>query len=141
MTYDLVVIGAGPGGFDAAVEAAGLGLSVALVEKDFLGGTCLNRGCIPTKLWLGATSAIEELHNQARMKVASGEVTVDFGGLQNRVQKHLGATRCCHANVIFMENPVIHRFFTKIIPCSHRLCKNCGEDRNLPQFRFIRISL
>ncbi|WP_319583861.1 NAD(P)/FAD-dependent oxidoreductase [uncultured Pseudodesulfovibrio sp.] len=93
MTYDLVVIGAGPGGFDAAVEAVGYGLSVALVEKDFLGGTCLNRGCIPTKLWLGATSAIEELHNQARMKVASGEVTVDFAGLQARVQKHLGATR------------------------------------------------
>ncbi|EGB13245.1 FAD-dependent pyridine nucleotide-disulfide oxidoreductase [Pseudodesulfovibrio mercurii] len=93
MTFDLVVIGAGPGGFDAAVDAAGLGLSVALVEKDFLGGTCLNRGCIPTKLWLGATSAIEELHNQARMKVASGEVTVNFAGLQNRVQKHLAGTR------------------------------------------------
>ncbi|WP_272700616.1 dihydrolipoyl dehydrogenase family protein [Desulfovibrio sp. Fe33] len=93
MTYDLIVIGAGPGGFDAAVEAAGLGLSVALIEKDFLGGTCLNRGCIPTKLWLGATSAVEELHNQARMKVASGEVTVNFAALQSRVQKHLAGTR------------------------------------------------
>ncbi|WP_316901308.1 FAD-dependent oxidoreductase [Pseudodesulfovibrio indicus] len=93
MTYDLVVIGAGPGGFDAAVEAARLGLSVALVEKDFLGGTCLNRGCIPTKLWLGATSVLEELHNQSRMKVASGEVTVDFPALQSRVQKHLAGTR------------------------------------------------
>ncbi|MCJ2163153.1 MULTISPECIES: FAD-dependent oxidoreductase [unclassified Pseudodesulfovibrio] len=93
MTFDLVVIGAGPGGFDAAAEAAGYGLSVALVEKDFLGGTCLNRGCIPTKLWLGATSAIEELHNQARMKVASGEVVVDFAALQGRVQKHLAGTR------------------------------------------------
>lgn len=93
MTYDLVVIGAGPGGFDAAVEAAGYGLKVALVEKQFLGGTCLNRGCIPTKLWLGATSAIEELHNQAKMKVASGEVKVDFSALQTRVQKHLSGTR------------------------------------------------
>lgn len=93
MTYDLVVIGAGPGGYDAAVEAAKLGLSVALVEKDFLGGTCLNRGCIPTKLWLGATSAVEELHNQTRMKVASGEVTVDFAALQSRVRKHLAGTR------------------------------------------------
>ena len=93
MTYDLVVIGAGPGGFDAAVESAGHGLKVALVEKNFLGGTCLNRGCIPTKLWLGATSAIEELHNQAKMKVASGEVKVDFPALQARVQKHLTGTR------------------------------------------------
>ena len=93
MTYDLVVIGAGPGGFDAAVEGAGYGLKVALVEKNFLGGTCLNRGCIPTKLWLGATSAIEELHNQAKLKVASGEVKVDFPALQARVQKHLIGTR------------------------------------------------
>ncbi|WP_319542849.1 FAD-dependent oxidoreductase [uncultured Pseudodesulfovibrio sp.] len=93
MIYDLVVIGSGPGGFDCAVEAAGFGLSVALVEKGFLGGTCLNRGCIPTKLWLGATSAIEELHNQAKMKVASGEVIVDFAALQGRVQKHLTGTR------------------------------------------------
>lgn len=93
MTYDLVIIGAGPGGFDCAVEAAGHGLSVALVEKDFLGGTCLNRGCIPTKLWLGATSAIEELAGQAKVKVASGEVKVDFAALQGRVQKHLAGTR------------------------------------------------
>ena len=93
MTYDLVVIGSGPGGFDCAVEAAGHGLSVALVEKDFLGGTCLNRGCVPTKLWLGATSAIEELHNQAKMKIASGEVNINFAALQGRVQKHLTGTR------------------------------------------------
>jgi dihydrolipoamide dehydrogenase len=93
MTYDLVVIGAGPGGFDVAVESAGFGKKVALVEKKFLGGTCLNRGCIPTKLWLGATSAIEELHNQSKMKVASGEVNVDFTALQARLQKHLSGTR------------------------------------------------
>lgn len=93
MTYDLVVIGSGPGGYDAAVEAAGHGLKVALVEKRDLGGTCLNRGCIPTKLWLGATSAIEELQNQAKMKVASGEVNVDFAALQGRLQKHLTGTR------------------------------------------------
>jgi len=93
MTFDLIVIGAGPGGFDAAVKAAQLGLKVALVEKNLIGGTCLNRGCIPTKLWLGATSAIEELHNQAKMKIASGKIMVDFQALQTRVQKHLTGTR------------------------------------------------
>ena len=108
MTYDLVVIGAGPGGFDAAVDAAGLGLSVALVEKDFLGGTCLNRGCIPTKLWLGATSAIDELHNQSRMKVASGEVIVDFAALQSRVQKHLAGTR--KAMAVQLKNAGVELF-------------------------------
>ena len=47
--YDLLVIGGGPGGYVAAIKAAQLGLNVALIEKDHLGGTCLNRGCIPTK--------------------------------------------------------------------------------------------
>lgn len=47
--YDLVIIGAGPGGYEAAYEAADFGMKVALVEKDLVGGTCLNRGCVPTK--------------------------------------------------------------------------------------------
>ena len=50
VTYDLLVIGAGPGGYTAAIKAAQLGLKTAVVEKDKLGGTCLNRGCIPTSL-------------------------------------------------------------------------------------------
>ena len=48
-TFDLVVIGGGPGGYPAAIRAAQRGLKVALVEGKELGGTCLNRGCIPTK--------------------------------------------------------------------------------------------
>ncbi|MGE4293747.1 MAG: NAD(P)/FAD-dependent oxidoreductase [Desulfovibrio sp.] len=93
MKYDLVVIGAGPGGFDCAVQAAGLGLKTALVERDALGGTCLNRGCIPTKLMLGATSAIEELHAQNKVKVAEGEIRVDWAALQDRKDKLLAGTR------------------------------------------------
>ncbi|MGE4264592.1 MAG: NAD(P)/FAD-dependent oxidoreductase [Desulfovibrio sp.] len=92
-TYDLVVLGGGPGGFDAAVEAAASGLKTALVEAADLGGTCLNHGCIPTKLWLGATSVIEELAAQSKVRVASGEVHVDFGALQSRKDRHLAATR------------------------------------------------
>ena len=49
MTYDLIIIGGGPGGYEMAAAAAAAGLKVALVERDHLGGTCLNRGCIPTK--------------------------------------------------------------------------------------------
>lgn len=93
MTYDIIVLGAGPGGFDAATEAAEQGARVALVERDLLGGTCLNRGCIPTKLMLGATSAVEELAGQTKVKVASGEITVNFPGLQSRKDKLISATR------------------------------------------------
>ncbi len=48
-SFDLSIIGAGPGGYVAAIKAAQLGMKVALIEKNFVGGTCLNVGCIPTK--------------------------------------------------------------------------------------------
>ncbi len=91
--HDLIVIGAGPGGLDAAMEAAEAGLKTALVEKADLGGTCLNWGCIPTKIMLGATSAIEELAGQTKMKVASGSIDVDFAALQRRKEKLVAGTR------------------------------------------------
>lgn len=48
---DLVIIGGGPGGYTAAIRAAQLGQKVTLIEKDVLGGVCLNKGCIPSKVW------------------------------------------------------------------------------------------
>lgn len=60
--YDLIVIGAGPGGYTAAAKAASLGKKTALIEKDALGGTCLNRGCIPTKTLLHAAETLEAIH-------------------------------------------------------------------------------
>lgn len=54
--YQLIVIGAGPGGYEAAIRAAQLGLTTALVENRQVGGTCLNRGCIPTKALLHAAA-------------------------------------------------------------------------------------
>ncbi len=93
MTYDLVVVGAGPGGYDAACEAAEAGLKTALVEKADIGGTCLNRGCIPTKVMLGATAAVEELAAQTKMKVASGNIAIDFQALQTRKDKLIAGTR------------------------------------------------
>ena len=54
---DLIVIGAGPGGYVAAIQAAQLGLKVICVEKEYLGGTCLNWGCIPSKAWIASFEA------------------------------------------------------------------------------------
>ena len=61
--FDLIVIGAGYGGFDAAKHAAELGLKVAIIESREMGGTCVNRGCVPSKALLAASGKIRELAN------------------------------------------------------------------------------
>ena len=83
-TFDLIVIGSGPGGHAAALAAGKAGLSTALVESGPLGGTCLNWGCIPTKLFLGATEPIAGIQAQARLRLASGSMSVDLSALQKR---------------------------------------------------------
>ena len=93
VSCDLAVLGGGPGGFDAACEAASLGLSVALVEARELGGTCLNRGCVPTKLFLGATDCAASLSAQARQRLASGEISFDLGAMQDRKDKLVAGNR------------------------------------------------
>ncbi|PTN32166.1 NAD(P)/FAD-dependent oxidoreductase [Desulfonatronum sp. SC1] len=92
-TYDILVIGAGPAGYAAALEAAALGKSAALVERNLLGGTCLNRGCIPTKLFLGATAPIPAMAAQSRLRLGQGSFTVDMAALQKRKTSLLAATR------------------------------------------------
>jgi len=69
--YDVAVIGAGPGGYVAAIRAAQLGARVAIVEKQYLGGTCLNVGCIPSKAMLHIA---EVMHSVASM----GELGIEF---------------------------------------------------------------
>ena len=59
--YDLAIIGAGPGGYHSAIRASQYGAKVALIEKGKLGGTCLNRGCIPTKALLASAHFVEKL--------------------------------------------------------------------------------
>jgi len=75
--YDLVVIGGGPGGYTGAIRAAKLGMKVALIEKDKVGGTCLNRGCIPTKALLKAAELYDSRAEWQSLGVNAGEVTFD----------------------------------------------------------------
>ncbi|WP_010233665.1 dihydrolipoyl dehydrogenase [Clostridium arbusti] len=81
----LVVIGGGPGGYVAAIRAAQLGADVTLVEKEALGGTCLNVGCIPTKVLLHSSELLEEIRGGEEIGIKiDGKVTVDWKGIQNR---------------------------------------------------------
>ena len=66
--YDLVVVGAGPGGIQAVKKAVSKGLRVALVEKNEIGGTCLNVGCIPTKTLIVETRNYDKLKNLSKLK-------------------------------------------------------------------------
>ncbi|MFT4030653.1 MAG: FAD-dependent oxidoreductase, partial [Protaetiibacter sp.] len=80
-TFDLVVLGGGSGGYAAALRAAQLGKSVAVVEKDKVGGTCLHRGCIPTKALLHAAEVAEQARHAASVGVRATFDGIDIAGV------------------------------------------------------------
>lgn len=82
--YDLIVIGTGPGGYVAAIRAAQLGLRTAVVEKDELGGTCLNWGCIPTKAWIVSAHLLEQIRHAKDFGIEVGEPRVRWDWLLER---------------------------------------------------------
>src|SRR5699024_6208799 len=85
--YDLVVLGGGTGGYVAAIRAAQLGLTVAIVEKEKLGGTCLHRGCIPSKALLESANVYRKLAQASEFGIAIDEYNFDMKQAQNRSSK------------------------------------------------------
>lgn len=84
MNYDLIVIGSGPGGYVAAIRASQLGLKTAIIEKESLGGICLNWGCIPTKALLKSAQVFEYIHHAADYGISVQDSTADFGAVIKR---------------------------------------------------------
>ncbi|HZI32769.1 MAG TPA: FAD-dependent oxidoreductase, partial [Candidatus Binatia bacterium] len=86
--YNLVVIGAGTAGLVSAVGAAGLGAKVALIEKQFMGGDCLNVGCVPSKAIIRAARAAASVREAAEFGVnVPAGTTVDFGKVMERMRR------------------------------------------------------
>lgn len=83
-SYDIVVVGGGPGGYVAALHAAELGKKTALIEADFLGGTCLNRGCIPSKTYLKHSEVIEQIEKAKDWGIETGSLSFSFSKMKNR---------------------------------------------------------
>ncbi len=81
----IIIVGAGPGGYETAVEAAKRGISVVLIEKCEVGGTCLNEGCIPTKVFCRSAEMLREIHRADEFGIGcQGVVTVDFAKVRER---------------------------------------------------------
>ncbi|GLZ10425.1 dihydrolipoyl dehydrogenase [Actinomadura sp. NBRC 104425] len=90
--FDIVVLGGGSGGYACALRAAELGMSTALVERDRLGGTCLNRGCIPTKALLHAAEVADQTREAARFGVKASYEGIDIAGVHAYKDKIVSGT-------------------------------------------------
>ncbi|QDX93674.1 dihydrolipoyl dehydrogenase [Brevibacillus laterosporus] len=99
--FDLVVLGGGIGGYVAAIRATQLGMSVAIVEKDKMGGTCLHRGCIPSKALLRSAEVFATIKESEKYGVRTGSVELDFGLVQQRKRS---ITDQLHKGVEYLMN-------------------------------------
>src|ERR1044072_1356039 len=86
-SYDCIVIGSGPGGYVAAIRAAQLGMKTACVEKDAIGGRCLNYACIPAKAVLRVADIASEVREAGVFGIKVAEPEVDFGAVMERRKK------------------------------------------------------
>lgn len=84
MKYDIAIIGGGPGGYTAAEKAAKAGMQVVLFEQDHLGGTCLNRGCMPTKALLHSAETYAALEHAQTLGIQTQGVSYDFAAMHRR---------------------------------------------------------
>ena len=110
--YDLIIIGGGPGGYTAADEGARAGLKVLLIEKENLGGVCLNEGCVPTKSMLNSAKIYSHAKNGSRMGIICNDVKMDhLIALVGPLLKILHVFRSIDRgglgeNLLFTVNPV-----------------------------------
>ena len=105
---DLVIIGAGPGGYVAAIRAAQLGAKVVVVEKEYLGGTCLNWGCIPSKALIATVERLHAVKEAGKLGVTvSGEASIDFAAMMARKDK-IVTTQRGGVGMLFKKNGIRH---------------------------------
>jgi len=105
--FDLIIVGSGPGGYVAAIRAAQLGLKAACVEKDELGGVCLNIGCIPTKALLSSALLVSEMAGAHEHGIIAKEITFDLGPAQAR-SRQVAAQMAKGIAHLFKKNKVTH---------------------------------
>lgn len=118
MNFDLIVIGSGPGGYVAAIRASQLGLKTAIVEKESLGGVCLNWGCIPTKALLKSAQVFEYLKHAADYGIEAAAPKADFGKVVNR-SREVAAKMSKGVNFLMRKNKIeVLNGFGKLVTAS-----------------------
>lgn len=135
---DLIVIGAGPGGYVAAIRAAQLGASVTVVEKEFLGGTCLNWGCIPSKAMIASVERLQAVQHAADLAVeVKGDASIDFKKFNERKDKIIQTQRTGIAG-LFKKNKINHvEGFAKFIDKNTIEVEKDGKKQKLTAKNFL----
>lgn len=105
MNFDLIVIGSGPGGYVAAIRASQLGLNVGVVERENLGGVCLNWGCIPTKALLKSAQVFEYIQHAEDYGITVKDATADFDGMIKR-SRNVADGMSKGINFLFRKNKI-----------------------------------
>ncbi len=120
MDFDVLVIGAGPGGYHAAIRAAQLGLKVACVEKEYLGGVCLNVGCIPTKALLHAGDELAASKHAAEFGLTFSDTKLDIGKL-NKWKDGIVTKLTGGVGGLFKANKVTHLIGEAVFVDAHSI--------------------
>lgn len=125
--FDVIVIGGGPGGYPAAIRSAQLGKKVALIEAKELGGTCLNRGCIPSKTLIANAEILHKIHEASRFGISVGKVSFDYEKMVDRKDEVVAKVRHGLESVITANGITLFRGFGKFI--SPNEIKVTGQDQ------------
>jgi len=124
--HDVAVIGSGPGGYVAAIRAAQLGKSVALIEKDLLGGCCLNVGCIPTKTLLSNAATLHQVRRAKEFGIVTGPISFHYDQMKKRKDQVIGKIRMSLEGLIKSNKITIYRGSAQFE--SPRFLKVMGQD-------------
>ncbi|HMO69112.1 MAG TPA: FAD-dependent oxidoreductase, partial [Novosphingobium sp.] len=131
--YDVIVLGSGPGGYVAAIRASQLGLKTAIVEREALGGICLNWGCIPTKALLRSAEVFHQMKHAKAYGLSAEGVSADLGAI---VQRSRGVASQLNKGVtgLMKKNKVdVHMGTGKLISAS-KVTVTDGEGKSKDEF-------
>jgi dihydrolipoamide dehydrogenase len=129
MHYDIAIIGGGPGGYVAAIYAGKKKAKVALIEKDKLGGTCLNRGCIPTKALIHSANLLNEIKDAKRFGVTVENIKADWQAIQQNKETIVKTLRTGVENLLKANGVTTYKGTAKLLDKNTvKITYNTGEE-------------